>query len=116
MVEELLIYIQRVSGNYGYDQLVYKKTPMTDNSEFPLDYPRKSTRRNLRSQYITICGDGGNYSANMDRLVIRQQGATGGGDNRNVYIRLPNATYSRCDKLKFIHHSLTVLKGMFLSR
>ena len=76
------IYIQRVSGSSGYDQLVYKKTPMTDNCDISFRLSGSQPGGTWRHIGITICGDGGSNFANMDRLVIRQQGATGGGDNR----------------------------------
>ena len=76
------IYIERVGGSAGYDQLVYKKTPMTDNCDISFRLSGSQPGGTWRHMGITICGDGGSNFANMDRLVIRQQGASGGGSNR----------------------------------
>ena len=76
------IYIQRVGGSNGYDQLVYKKTPMTDNCDISFRLSGSQPGGTWRHIGITICGDGGGNFSNMDRLVIRQDGASGGGSNR----------------------------------
>ena len=76
------IYIERVGGSNGYDQLVYKKTPMTDNCDISFRLSGSQPGGTWRHIGITICGDGGSDFADMDRLVIRQQGATGGSLNK----------------------------------
>ena len=76
------IYIERVGGSSGYDQLVYKKTPMTDNCDISFRLSGSQPTGTWRHIGMTICGDGGSDFADMDRLVFRQQGSTGGSDNR----------------------------------
>ena len=53
------IYIQRVGGSNGYDQLVYKKTPMTDNCDISFRLSGSQPGGTWRHIGITICGDGG---------------------------------------------------------
>ena len=76
------IYIERVGGSADYDQLVYKKTPMTDNCDISFRLSGSQPGGTWRHIGITLCGDGGSDFADMDRLVIRQDGASGGGNNK----------------------------------
>lgn len=55
---------------------------MTDNCDISFRLSGSQPGGTWRHIAMTICGDGGSDFADMDRLVFRQQGSTGGGDNR----------------------------------
>ena len=107
------IYIERVGGSADYDQLVYKKTPMTDNCDISFRLSGSQPGGTWRHIGITLCGDGGSDFADMDRLVIRQDGASGGGNNKIRVDKAGGGSTAEMTSGNIPGFGLMVMKDMF---